>query len=56
LFYVSGGGAWANTTFSLSGNTQTFSLGTGSKTMDARGWTAGTGLEYALTDHWDDKL
>ena len=52
LFYVKGGGAFASTAYNLNGNTNALSLGTGSTTVDASGWTAGIGLEYAITDHW----
>jgi opacity protein-like surface antigen len=52
LLYIKGGGARANTTYNLNGNTFALSLGTGSTTIDTFGWTAGIGLEYALTDHW----
>jgi opacity protein-like surface antigen len=52
LLYVKGGGAFASTAYNLNGNTNALSLGTGSTTVDASGWTAGIGLEYAITDHW----
>jgi opacity protein-like surface antigen len=52
LVYVKGGGALANTAYSLNGNTFAQSLGAGSTTLDTYGWTAGIGLEYALTNHW----
>ena len=52
LFYVKGGGAFANTIYNLNGNTNALSLGMGSTTVDTFGWTAGIGLEYAITDHW----
>ncbi|MGB7178217.1 MAG: outer membrane beta-barrel protein, partial [Xanthobacteraceae bacterium] len=52
LFYVKGGGAFASTAYNLNGNTNALSLGTGSTTIDTFGWTAGIGLEYAITDHW----
>jgi opacity protein-like surface antigen len=52
LFYVKGGGAFASTAYNLNGNTNALSLGTGSTTVGASGWTAGIGLEYAITDYW----
>jgi opacity protein-like surface antigen len=52
LFYVKGGGAFASTAYNLNGNTNALSLDTGSTTVGASGWTAGIGLEYAITDYW----
>ncbi|HSZ65362.1 MAG TPA: outer membrane beta-barrel protein [Xanthobacteraceae bacterium] len=53
LFYVKGGGALASTDYNLNGNTNgSLTLGLGTTTIDKFGWTAGLGLEYAITDHW----
>ena len=52
LAYAKGGGAWTDTSYSLSGNTSALTLGTGGTTLDRWGWTAGGGIEYALTNHW----
>jgi outer membrane immunogenic protein len=45
--YFTAGGAWGNIYMASSG---------GSATNTNAGWTAGTGVEYALTDHWSTKL
>jgi outer membrane immunogenic protein len=52
LAYVKAGGALVDTTYNLLGNTSALTLGTGSTSMATWGWTAGIGLEYALTNHW----
>ena len=52
LAYAKAGGAWANTTYSLFGNTNAIALGRGSSTITSSGWVAGVGLEYALTNNW----
>jgi opacity protein-like surface antigen len=52
LLYVKGGGAGTDVTYSLLGNTNALALGTGRTTLDLWGWTAGAGIEYALTNHW----
>jgi outer membrane immunogenic protein len=51
LFYVDAGPALLNTTFKINANTGVLTLGTDSQTINAWGWTAGVGVEYALTDH-----
>jgi outer membrane immunogenic protein len=48
LFYVTGGGAFTN----VKPSTNSLSYGGGSET----GWTAGGGIEYALTDNWTAKI
>ena len=52
LAYVKGGAAWTNTTYGLNANTQLVTLGTGTTSVTVWGWTAGGGVEYALTDAW----
>jgi opacity protein-like surface antigen len=52
LLYVKGGGAGTDVTYSPLGNTNALALGTGRTTLDLWGWTAGAGIEYALTNHW----
>ncbi|MFY9840126.1 MAG: outer membrane beta-barrel protein [Xanthobacteraceae bacterium] len=52
LAYVKGGGAWIDTTYSVFGNTNALTLGSGSTTLDNWGWTIGAGAEYAITNHW----
>jgi opacity protein-like surface antigen len=63
LLYVKGGGAWTNTTYNLDGDMAQNSppnlprtLGAGSTTMNAGGWTLGTGLEFAVSDHISAQL
>ena len=46
LPYVTGGFAWGN---------NTLDYGALSQSQTHTGWTAGAGLEYALTDHWTAK-
>jgi opacity protein-like surface antigen len=52
LIYARAGGAWANTSYNLLGNTGVLSLGSGSTSLTRAGWVAGAGLEYALTKKW----
>jgi outer membrane immunogenic protein len=57
LFFVKGGGAWAqfgtsSTTISGAGAV----TGSGSSTDTRSGWTIGTGLEYGFAAHWSLKL
>ena len=52
LAYAKAGGAWANTNYTLMGNTSALSLGTGNTTAIRSGWVAGAGIEYALTNNW----
>ena len=56
LVYAKAGGALTNVTYSLNGNTNAVALGTGSSSGTAAGWTAGAGVEYALTDCWSTML
>jgi opacity protein-like surface antigen len=56
LAYVKGGGAWTNTTYNLNGVTNVLTLGSGSTSATAWGWTAGGGIEYALTYSWTARL
>lgn len=46
LPYVTGGFAWGNNSVDFAGVGQSQTL---------TGWTAGAGIEYALTDHWTAK-
>jgi opacity protein-like surface antigen len=52
LGYVKAGGAMIAASYGLNGNTNAVTLGTGSSSGTAMGWTAGGGLEYGLTDCW----
>jgi opacity protein-like surface antigen len=52
LAYVKGGAAWTDTTYRVLGNTDSLTLGVGSTNLNTMGWTAGLGIEYALTNHW----
>ncbi|OKO70385.1 hypothetical protein AC630_35035 [Bradyrhizobium sp. AS23.2] len=52
LAYVKAGGAWTDTSYNLLGDTLALALGNGSTHDTAWGWTAGVGLEYALTNRW----
>jgi opacity protein-like surface antigen len=52
LAFAKAGGAEATIEYTLLGETGGNSRGYDSETVSAWGWTAGGGLEYALTDHW----
>lgn len=56
LLYAKAGGAWAETAYSLNGNTFNVALGTGSTSLDRSGWVAGIGVEYALSNHWTTRV
>jgi opacity protein-like surface antigen len=49
---VKGGGAWTHTNYNLLGDSFALALSNGSTSATTWGWTAGLGIEYALTDHW----
>jgi opacity protein-like surface antigen len=52
LGYLKAGGALASVGYNLNGNTNAIAQGTGSTSATTMGWTAGGGIEYALTDCW----
>jgi opacity protein-like surface antigen/outer membrane protease len=52
LLYAKVGGAWADTNFTLDGNTNILRLGVGSPNATAFGWMVGGGIEYAITNNW----
>jgi opacity protein-like surface antigen len=53
LLYIKGGGAFASTAYNINANTNgALALGNETSTVDTFGWTAGIGLEYAISDHW----
>jgi opacity protein-like surface antigen len=52
LVYAEGGAARGQIDYMLLGDTNNQGRGYGVTPISAWGWTAGGGLEYALTDHW----
>jgi opacity protein-like surface antigen len=52
LAYVKGGAAWTDTVYNLIGDTSALTLGSEGTALVRWGWTAGIGVEYAVTDHW----
>jgi outer membrane immunogenic protein len=50
LFYVKGGGAWANTQHFLTGSTS------GTLTQTNGGWVVGGGVEWAFAPQWSVKI
>src|SRR5262249_53135227 len=62
LLYAKGGAAWTHGTADISFNQNNFGPGfttaafNSSSSFDATGWTAGGGVEYALTPGWSSKL
>jgi opacity protein-like surface antigen len=52
LVYAEGGAAYGQIEYRLNGNTNLQGRGYGVTSMSPWGWTAGGGLEYALTDNW----
>jgi opacity protein-like surface antigen len=62
LLYAKGGAAWMHGTVDVFFNQNNFGPGfttavfTSSSSFDATGWTAGGGIEYALTPAWSAKL
>src|SRR5215468_6566664 len=62
LLYAKGGVAWTHGTVDTIFNQNNFGPGfttavfNSSSSVDATGWTAGGGIEYALTSRWSAKL
>jgi opacity protein-like surface antigen len=62
LLYAKGGAAWTHGTVDMFFNENNFGPGfttavfNSSSSFDATGWTAGGGIEYALTPAWSAKL
>jgi opacity protein-like surface antigen len=56
LGYLKAGGALAGVGYNLNANTNAIVQGTGSTSATTMGWTAGGGIEYALTDCWSTVL
>jgi opacity protein-like surface antigen len=62
LFYAKGGAAWTHGAVDMLFNQNNFGPGfttavfNSSSSFDATGWTAGGGIEYALTPAWSTKL
>jgi opacity protein-like surface antigen len=50
LFYVKGGGAWAEHEYPIFSNLTGLVIGTANDTRS--GWTVGAGFEFALTQNW----
>ena len=52
LAYAKGGAAWTRARYGLNANTSALNLGTANTGVTSWGWTAGAGIENALTDTW----
>jgi len=55
LFYVKGGGAWTNDSYSAAGTFTGIPFNAAGLGTHA-GWTAGGGVEWAFTDDWSARL